>query len=81
MTYRLYFHKRDGDDPVVWSIDEGTQDSEMHVQRFSLIGLIAHSRSNLDAKPGEPAGWIEVENAKARFYGGGVTLEPEVHRG
>lgn len=81
MTYRLYFHKRDGNDPVIWSIDEGTQASEMHVQWFALIGLVAHSRSNLDAKPGEPSGWIEVEGARARFCGGGVTLEPEVQRG
>lgn len=81
MDWRVYFHKRNGDDPVVWSVDQGDQKSELHVQWFSFVGMTAQSHRNLEAKPGEPSGWIQLEGVKAEFGGGGVIFTPEVQRG
>lgn len=77
MDWRVYFHKRNGDDPVVWSVDQGDQTSEMHVQWFSFVGCMACSRSNLQPAPGAPSGWIELTGVRAEFGKGGVTFTPE----
>lgn len=74
MTYRLYFHKRNGNDPVVWSIDEGTQETEMHIRWFRLERCAGYSMVDLDAKDGEPSGWIQVDNAFATIALGGAVL-------
>lgn len=74
MRYRLYFHKRNGNDPVVWSLDEGTQQSEIHIQWFHLERVVAKSVRNLEAKDGEPSGWIEIENAAALIQDGGAII-------
>lgn len=76
MKYRVYFHKRDGNDPVVWSVDEGTQDTEIHVQGYVLNGVYAYSESKLDAKAGEPSGWISIPDAHRELNGGCVTFHP-----
>ena len=70
MTYRLYFHKRNGNDPVIWSVDEGTQGSEIHVQGFLLLHLNVTSGRNLEAKDGEPSGWMVIQNAHMRIEDG-----------
>lgn len=72
MTYRVYFHKRSGNDPVVWSVDEGTQETETHVQFFQLLGVRALSVVDLEAKAGAPSGWIQVEGAAVEFARGGA---------
>lgn len=72
MTYRVYFHKRNGNDPVVWSVDEGTQATEKHVQFFQLAGVLAVSVVDFEAKADAPAGWIQIENAAVEFTRGGA---------
>lgn len=76
MDYRVYFHKRNGDDPVVWSVDEGTQASEIHVQGYTLNGVCAYSQVNLEAKPGEPGGWILVQGAFREINAGVAQFFP-----
>lgn len=73
MRYRVYFHKRDGKHPVVWSVDEGDQTTEVHVQWVTLgDGVAAFSAVNLEAKDGEPAAWVEIHNAQCAIANGGA---------
>jgi len=77
LTYRIYFHKRDGNDPVVWAFDEGDQSIEIHVQWISIVNVAATTRVDLQAKDGSPCAWIEVNECVAKLQHGGVTFERE----
>lgn len=64
--YRIYYN-RELDWPQAWSVDEGTQDTEVNVIGFFLDGVQAKSRvltkeqrSSLNFKD-HPFAWLEVE--------------------
>lgn len=65
-TYRLYFN-REKDWPQCWSIDEGTQATEINVCGVRLSGVRAEARLRPQgdvAKEDQekvPAAWLEVE--------------------
>jgi hypothetical protein len=68
-TYRLYFNYR-STAPVVWAIDEGTQDSEIHVQRIEVApGVALHSCFSAEKREGSPSAWFEL-TADCRIEGG-----------
>jgi len=76
--YRVYFN-RALEAPQCWSVDEGTQDSEINVIGFRIVGAEASSKT---LAPGTkvdhhntPFAWLEVlarelvlENGVAVFY-------------
>lgn len=71
-TYRVYFN-RHREAPQVWSIDEGTQESEVNViDWFTHQGCTTRSRYNGE-KPNDssPSAWMEV-NADNYYIVGGV---------
>lgn len=59
--YRIYFNRL-SEQPQVWSVDEGTQESEINVAKVLLIGCNAVTRCNLDETDtkNKPKAWIEV---------------------
>lgn len=64
-TYRVYFN-RELDFPQAWSVDEGTQESEINIVGFQIIGadsfskvLSADERAGLDGKR-TPVAWLQV---------------------
>ena len=68
-TYRLYFNYR-STAPVVWAIDEGSQDSEIHVQRIEVEpGVALHSCFSPVKVEGAPSAWFEL-TAHCRIEGG-----------
>lgn len=61
-TYRVYFNRK-SEFPQVWSLDEGTQHSEVNIINFVIPqGCRSESRYNGE-KPNEdsPVAWIEVQ--------------------
>ena len=62
MTYRVYFNRR-SEAPFVWSIDEGSADTEITVRSFSA-GPGCELRSCYTGEvPNEntPVAWLEVD--------------------
>jgi len=64
-TYRIYYNRK-ADWPQCWSIDEGTQASEINVCGFRLVDVIAESHTLPIAEHGivnpdnSPFAWITV---------------------
>lgn len=56
MTYRIYYN-RALDYPQVWSIDEGTPETEITCIGFYVDGPIARSHFELGQ---QPCAWLEV---------------------
>lgn len=59
--FRAYFNKR-SEAPAVWSIDEGSQDSEINIINF-VIGTGCKTESFFNGeKPNEnsPVAWFEI---------------------
>lgn len=82
-TYRIYFNYR-STAPVVWAIDEGTQQSEIHVQRVEVDhGVSLRSCFTAERQEGAPCAWFEVtascriEGGVARFYAENVSEAEE----
>jgi len=73
MLYRVYFHKKENA-PQVWSVDEGTQDTEIHVQHVHFVNCYVYTAQNRDNQPGQPSGWLEVEAQRMELSGGCVTF-------
>lgn len=59
--YRVYFNRLN-EAPQVWSVDEGTQASEINVSAVSLVNCNAITRCNLAETDTEnkPKAWFEV---------------------
>jgi hypothetical protein len=59
--FRVYFNRK-REAPQVWSIDEGSQDSEVNLTAFVIgPGCISTSRySGEPANDDSPSAWIEV---------------------
>jgi hypothetical protein len=70
--FRVYFN-RHSEFPQIWSVDEGTQESEINVIGFVIHrGCYLESRYNGD-KPNDdsPCAWIEVQ-ANDYYIKGGI---------
>lgn len=75
MKYRVYFN-RCPDFPQMWSVDEGTQDTEINVLGFRLTrGVTAESRSHRCEDKNVPTGWLEV-NGTLHLEGGIAVFRP-----
>lgn len=59
--YRVYFNRLN-EAPQVWSVDEGTQASEINVSTVSLVRCNAVTRADLDetVNRDRPKVWFEV---------------------
>lgn len=59
--YRVYFNRLN-EAPQVWSVDDGTQASEINVTAVSLVNCNAVTRCNLGETDTEnkPKAWFEV---------------------
>ena len=79
-TYRIYFNRK-REWPQVWSVDEGTQESEINVKDFLLCGVSAASKNLGSAEAmsetdhaWQPFAWLEctgymqLHNGVAHFY-------------
>lgn len=68
--YRIYFNRRN-EAPQIWSVDEGSQASEINVSEVRIIGCIARTCADLEetVNRDRPKGWIEVEG-QLRVIGG-----------
>ncbi len=70
-AFRAYFNRK-REAPQVWSIDEGTQDSEVNVTRFIChAGCKVESRYN-GAQPNDdsPSAWIAIQADDMRVRNG-----------
>ncbi len=59
MTYRLYFNNYE-DWPQVWSIDEGTPDTEVNVIGFRFDGAMPVT-SGVSADNTQPRAWVSID--------------------
>lgn len=65
--FRIYFNKKE-DYPCIWSVDEGTSESEIRVQGVVISdGLFVFTQHTDGLKPpagldpkNEPSAWVEV---------------------
>lgn len=60
--FRVYFNRK-REAPQVWSIDEGSQESEVNLQAF-VIGPGCTAISHYNGQPpneDSPSAWIEVQ--------------------
>lgn len=63
MNYRYYFNRKN-EAPQVWSVDEGTQGSEINVTKI-ICHVPSESFFDLSIKVNRdtPTAWFEVKNA------------------
>jgi hypothetical protein len=61
MIYRVYFN-RFNEYPWVWSVDNGTQDTEVNVMAVIILPPCVTTSHCLDEPPNDdsPVAWIEV---------------------
>jgi hypothetical protein len=74
--YRVYYN-RSSDAPLVWSVDEGTQETEINVARVSLHFCDVETIVNLKetVNPDEtPKAWLQVRGV-LRVEGGTAIIE------
>ena len=73
MKYRIYYDKTE-DGVAWWSIDEGTQDTEVRVRWISINpGVALNNGCNTNPhKPSEPSAWFETYNATCSIMNGGA---------
>lgn len=62
MLYRVYFN-RTSDAPLVWSVDEGTQETEQNFESVTILNANVTSRWNPQETVNQfrPKAWLEVE--------------------
>lgn len=73
MKFRAYFNRK-REAPQVWSIDEGSQSSEVNVKAFFADDCAIHSRYNGDAvNDDSPSAWLEID-AEGYAIAGGVAM-------
>lgn len=91
--YRVYYN-RTADEPWLWSVDEGTQESERQVTGVRMHGCDTRERVDLSVVTTDkerPRAWMEVDanlmrvdcEGVAHFFGrwvdSGYPLRPEWH--
>jgi hypothetical protein len=57
--FRIYYHDS-SNRPRVWSVDEGTLATEVHVKAIVVKGCTMTSMVDFDHVPGGPAGFFAV---------------------
>ena len=59
--YRVYFNRLN-EAPQVWSIDEGTQDTEINVTAVEIVDCYVMTKVDLDESVNHdrPKAWLEV---------------------
>jgi hypothetical protein len=73
-TYRIYFNRK-AEHPRYWSIDEGTQETEVNIQGFRIDNCVVGSHVIAKAERGildpntVPFAWLTV-NGRLRLEGG-----------
>lgn len=78
-AYRIYFNRKE-DYPCIWSVDEGTAESEIRVRGVVIMdGLSSYTSSTIGLRPpagsdlkNEPSAWIEVHGFL--MIGNGVAI-------
>lgn len=60
MRYRIYFN-RSSDAPLVWSVDAGTQDTEINVSRIEIHTPLESFYNGNKPNPDSPVAWFETE--------------------
>lgn len=60
MMYRVYFN-RHADAPLVWSVDEGTQETEINVRRVVLRGIYGRTVYGVGDNTDSPSVWLEIQ--------------------
>lgn len=60
-VFRAYFNRK-REFPQIWSIDEGSQDSEVNVREFFIApGCMVHSRyDGTPVNDNSPSAWLEI---------------------
>lgn len=60
-TFRVYFNRLN-EAPQVWSVDEGTQASEINVTAVQIVDCYAETKVDLDetVNRDRPKAWLEV---------------------
>lgn len=73
--YRVYFNRLN-EAPQVWSVDEGTQASEINVSAVSLVNCDAETKVDLaeTVNRDRPKAWIEVRG-ELRITNGVAVIE------
>lgn len=64
-NFRVYYNRR-SDYPFIWSVDEGTQETEVNVTDVELTRVSAKTRFDRHVPRGStetPSCWFEVEYA------------------
>lgn len=66
MRVRIYYN-RSVDYPLIWSYDQGTQETEIQISGWRLHGLDAADGSDLTVPTGDrehPRVWIELKDVR-----------------
>lgn len=58
-TYRVYFN-RWNEYPNIWSVDQGTQETEVTVSQVHMEGVSAKTMTGNGDNVNSPSAWIEV---------------------
>ena len=58
-TYRVYFN-RWNEFPNIWSVDQGTQETEITVAQVQMEGVSARTMTGKGDNVNSPSAWIEV---------------------
>ncbi len=76
MTYRVYFN-RANEAPQVWSVDEGTQASEINVSAVLIVSCSVRTAVDLNetVNRDRPKAWLEVQGFLT-VNGGVATITP-----
>lgn len=56
---RIYFNYREAA-PMVWSVDDGNQETEQHYSAIHMHGVITETRFDPQAGKGKPSAWLYV---------------------
>jgi hypothetical protein len=71
---RAYFNRHE-EAPQVWSVDEGSHESEVCVQGISTL-TVGKSNYNPDAEFPAPKAWLEFHNAYLDIRNGIAYIKP-----
>lgn len=61
-VHRVYFNRHQSDG-LIWSVDEGTQDTEINVKDVVIGELLCQTKSGPGDNVKSPTAWIEVEES------------------
>ena len=76
--FRIYYNRR-SEHPTVWSLDSGSQATEINVKSVRLHRCNAETHWNPDIPPNNdtPSAWFEVYHAVLQMHDGVAHLFPD----